>query len=103
MPTIIKSVLPMILIGLLAGCAGGGGYYSSGGYGGGYGYQPYQSGGSYYTPSSYSYGFSSYGGGNDWHHRYQDRDSGRTFAMNRDQGHWQGQQNESNWKKKWSY
>jgi len=103
MPTIIKSALPAILVGMLAGCVGGGGYYSSGGYGGGYGYQPYQPGGYYYAPSSYSYGFSYYGGGggNDWHQHYQDHDSGRTYAVNRDQEHWQHQQNGSSWKKNW--
>ena len=102
MPTIIKTALPLVLAGLLAGCAGGGGYYSSGGYGGGYGYAPYQPGGYYYTPSSYGYGFSynGGGGGGDWRYRHQDHDFGRTFADNRD--HWQRQQNDSNWqKKKW--
>lgn len=125
MPTIIKSALPVILLGLLAGCAGGGGYYSSGGYGGGYGYdQPYQPGGYYYAPSAYSYNFSytdrdyggvsnywryhhqdhNYSGGNDWwRNNHQNHDYGRTYSMNRDQGHWQNPQGQPNWKKKnWS-
>ena len=102
MPAIIKSALPIVLVGLLAGCVGGGGYYGSGGYGGGYGYEPYQPGSYYYAPSSYGYGFSYYGGGGGsyWHQHYQDHDYGRSFTENREQ-HWQGGQGDSGWKKKW--
>ncbi len=113
MPTIIKSALPMILIGLLAGCVGGGGYYSSGGYGGGgydQPYQPYGYGYGYapsygYSAPSYNYSFSYYGGdrdygsggGNYWRNSNQNHDYGRSYVQNREQDHWQSQ---PTWKKK---
>jgi hypothetical protein len=98
MPTIIKSTLPLVLAGLLAGCAGGGGYYSSSDYGGGYGYEPYPPGGYYYAPSYYNFSYYGGGGGGDWRFRH-DRDFGRSFTENRE--HWQRHDNGSNWQKKW--